>query len=145
MNNLINNQNYRNYKDWMPIKEEVQSNGVLRKFKEWEIWWCAIGENVGIEINGEGERFSRPVIIYHKFSRFGFMGIPLTTKSHVDKAPDWYTEFTFKGKIQFAALNQLERINVYRLYRKIGEMNDNDILKIIKGFNILYIKNTSSS
>ena len=41
----------RNYKDWMPVKESIQEQGILRKFKEWEIWWCSIGENVGITAN----------------------------------------------------------------------------------------------
>ena len=86
----------------MPIKESIQSKGILRKFKEWELWWCAIGENVGIEINGKGSMFTRPVIVYHKFSKFGFMGIPLTSKDHTKEAPDWYTKFNFKNREQFA-------------------------------------------
>lgn len=138
-------QNNRNYKDWMPVKEEIQKKGILRKFKEWEIWWCSIGENVGIEINGKGDKFTRPVIIYHKFSKYGFMGIPLTTKNHIATAPDWYVHFRFRGNDQFAALQQLERISAFRLCRKIGELDDTDVLRIKDGFAKLYVKNTPSS
>lgn len=44
----------RNYKDWFLVKDSIQYRKVLRSFKEWEMWWCAIGENVGVEINGNG-------------------------------------------------------------------------------------------
>lgn len=139
-NSVPETRTSRNYKDWMPVKENIQEQGILRKFKEWEIWWCSIGENVGIEINGKGNKFTRPVIIYHKFSRYGFMGIPLTTKNHTAMAPDWYVNFRFRGNDQFAALHQIERISVFRLCRKIGELDDVDIARIKTGFARLYVK-----
>ena len=114
----------------MSVKSDIQNKAIMRKFKEWELWWCAIGENVGIEINGKGEMFARPVVIYHKFSRYGFLAIPLTTKDHTDRFPDWYIDFLFRGKRQFAALHQIERLSVFRLYRKIGELDDEDAARI---------------
>lgn len=139
-NVLIDSENNRNYKKWMSIKATVHNTAVLRRFKEWELWWCAIGENVGVEINGKGDMFTRPVIVYHKFSKFGFMGIPPTSQDHTKEAPDWYVGFRFKDKDQFAALNQLGRISAFRLCRKMGELDDEDIRKIINGFNKLYLK-----
>lgn len=139
-NDTIEAQDARNYKDWMLVKEDIQRRGILRKYKEWEIWWCSIGENVGIEINGKGDKFTRPVIVYHKFSKYGFMGIPLTTKDHTDMAPDWFVPFRFRDKEQFAALHQLERVSAFRLCRKIGELDDIDVAKIKSGFTKLYIK-----
>ena len=53
----------RNYYDWMVVKDDIQDKKRLHNFKEWEIWWCSIGENVGVEINGKGSHFMRPVII----------------------------------------------------------------------------------
>ena len=142
--NIKGMQGSRNYKDWMPVKEDIQRKGVLRKFKEWEIWWCSIGENVGVEINGKGDKFTRPVSVYHKFSKYGFMGIPSTTKNHIAVAPDWYVNFKFKGNDEYAALHQLERVSVFRLCRKMGELDDVDIAKIKAGFAKLYIKNAPS-
>ena len=37
-------------------------------FKEGEIWWCRIGMNIGHETYGKGASFSRPVLIFKKFS-----------------------------------------------------------------------------
>lgn len=51
----------------------------IPKITEGEVWWVAIGENVGVEINGKSRYFSRPVIVFRKLSHLGFMGIPLST------------------------------------------------------------------
>ena len=129
----------------MLVKDHIQSAKIIRTFKEWEIWWCAIGENVGTEINGKGKNFSRPVIVFKKLDRFSFTAIPLTTKDHTAKYPDKYVHFAFKNKNEFAALHQLENISVFRLQRKIGQLDDEDILKIVNGVKKLYLKNAPSS
>ena len=134
----------RNYSDWMPVKDGIQLMSAKPDFKEWQIWWCALGENVGVEINGKGDKFARPVVVFKKFSKYGFVGIPLTTQNHTEEAPDWYVYFRFKNRDEFAALNQIETISVYRLYRKIGELDDEDIRRIREGFIKLYIKNAPS-
>ena len=123
----------RNCCDWMYIKDNIQFTKIARTFKEWEIWWCAIGENVGTEINGKGRNFSRPVIIFKKFNRFSLVAIPLTTKNHVDKYPDRYIYFKFKDKEEYAAIHQIKNISAFRLQRKIGQLDDGDIKKIVEG------------
>ena len=47
--------------DWNMMKEELHNapNDKLRPIRNVEIWWVGIGENVGIEINGKSEYFSR--------------------------------------------------------------------------------------
>lgn len=134
----------RNYADWIYVKDNIQAKKVLRTFKEWEIWWCAIGENVGTEINGKGVNFARPVIIFKKFNRFSFVSIPLTTKDHSKKFPDWCLHFNFQGKNEYAMINQIENTSVYRLYRKMGQLDDLDIRKIQNAFSKVYLKNTPS-
>ena len=57
---------------------------------EGDLWWCAVGENVGIEVNGKSKDFTRPVIILKKFGRLGFLGIPTTTQHRVGT---WYVPF----------------------------------------------------
>jgi len=136
----------RNYKWWFGVKSDVQRRKTLHDFKEWQIWWCAIGENVGVEINGKGAKFERPIIIHKKFSKLGLMAIPLTTKDHTIEAPDWYVHFRFKGRDEYAAIHQVETISAYRLYRRMGSLDDSDIQRIIDGFEKLYFqKNTPSA
>lgn len=77
-----------------------------------------MGENIGVEINGKCERFSRPVLIFKKLSRFGFMGVPLTSQEHEG---EWYVSFVFRDKKQFATLAQARVMSVSRLYEKNGD------------------------
>ena len=128
----------RDYAGWFIIKSEVQSRKSIPDFKEGQIWWCAVGENVGVEINGKGAKFERPMIVFRKLSKYGFIGIPLTTQDHTAKAPDWYVHFRFKNKDEYAALHQIESVSVYRLYRKIGALDDMDKEKIETGFANFY-------
>lgn len=94
-----------------------------------------MGENVDVEINGKNEVFSRPVLIYKKLSRFGFLGIPLTTQKHEG---DWYVSFVFKDKTSIAVLSQVRTFSVLRLYRRMGTIPESDFNLVTTGFNKLY-------
>lgn len=96
-----------------------------------------MGENVGVEINGKNEVFSRPVLVYKKLSRFGFMGIPLTSQPHDG---DWYVSFTFRGKTSIAVLSQARTLSVLRLYRRMGTIPETDFAAVARRFNKLYLK-----
>lgn len=92
------NRGYTKDKDfdgWIKVKENVHYCGRIPNIKDSEIWWCAVGENVGVEINGKSNAFSRPVLVMKKLSRFGFLGAPLTSQFH---AGNWYIDFILKVK-----------------------------------------------
>ena len=95
-----------------------------------------VGENVGVEINGKGRAFMRPVLIYKKLSKFGFIGVPLTSQPHNG---NWYVDFRFKGKMQYAIFAQIRNISVKRLYRKMGYADDIDMLKVRDGLKVFLL------
>jgi mRNA interferase MazF len=70
----------KDFQKWHAKKSVV--NEVVKRvyFHEREIWWCALGANVGCEQDGHGNNFERPVLILKKFNKEVFWGIPLTTK-----------------------------------------------------------------
>jgi mRNA interferase MazF len=87
---------FKKFLEWIGLKEKIHNKkSVPLYFNEGEIWWCAVGENIGIEINGKGKLFSRPVFVYKKLSKDGFLGIPLTTQ---EKKGSWFIEIDFKDK-----------------------------------------------
>lgn len=106
--------------------------------REGEIWWSAIGENVGSEICGKGKTFARPVLIVRKLGKFNFIGVPLTSKYHTGT---WYVQFDFKSKLQIAVVAQVENISVFRLYSKIGRVPDSDMNLVREGLANLITKN----
>ena len=117
----------KHFEEWIGLKEKLHFSGSMPKIKEGDIWWCSCGENVGVEINGKNELFSRPVFVYKKLSRFGFIGIPLTSQN---KIGSWYARFDFKGREQTAVLSQIRMFSVSRLSSRMGELDAADISKI---------------
>ena len=69
----------KHFWEWIELKERLHFVGNYPPIKEGQIWWCAVGENIGAEINGKNHTFSRPVLIMKKLSQYSFMGIPLTS------------------------------------------------------------------
>lgn len=121
----------KDFDGWIRIKKDVHERGAIHNFKNGEIWWASVGENVGAEICGKGETFSRPVIIFRKLDRYSFWAIPLTSKSHEGS---WYVPFQFDGRKEVAVISQVENMSVYRLYRKMGQLSNLDFQKIYNGF-----------
>ena len=85
----------KHFEEWIVVKSDLHNKSTLRDIKEGDIYWCAVGENVGVEINGKSETFARPVVIMKKLSKFGFMGIPLTSQPH---SGSWYVPFVLLKK-----------------------------------------------
>jgi len=128
----------KHFSDWLELKEVLHKVGRQTGVTEGQIWWAAVGENVGVEINGKSKKFSRPVLIFKKLSKFGFMAIPLTTQDHGNRP--WYVKFEFQGKVSFAALAQARIMSVSRLYddHSIGKLSREDFNKVRTHFRALY-------
>ena len=124
-----------NFDRWNAEKKRIHSGGVVRTISEGEIWWCGIGQNVGVEINGKSQYFTRPVLIIKKLGRFGFIGVPLTSQ---EKIGSWYVPFVFKGKKQVAALAQTRNFSVFRLHSCMGQVPNSDLNIVMEGLKKLY-------
>lgn len=118
-------------KAWFPVKEKLSANPDIIGINEGEIWWCSCGENVGTEINGKNGRFTRPVLIFKKFNKNQFFGIPLTSKKHTGS---WYVHFYFAAKDNYAVLCQARTFSVSRLHKRMGQINSSEYLEIKMGF-----------
>lgn len=67
--------------DGWNIEKKQAHEGSGRFYHEREVWWCALGVNVGFEQDGSGQRFQRPVLIIKGLSRSTCLVAPLTTSS----------------------------------------------------------------
>ncbi len=120
----------------MPKKQEIDSKDHRAPLvSEGDIWWAALGENVGSEVNGKSSLFSRPVIIYRKLAHGFYFVIPTTTKV---KQGSWYVLFRHKEVNSMACLHQARALDYRRLYGKIGTLDDEDVARIKTGFLKLY-------
>jgi mRNA interferase MazF len=121
---------------WIGVKQKLDANSYRPPHvREGDLWWCAIGENVGVEMSGKGESFTRPVVILKKFGRLAFFGIPTTTK---EREGTWYVSFKHKGIGEVAMLTQARMFSYKRLYTKMGELDETDFGNVKEAFSRLF-------
>lgn len=121
----------KDFGQWLRIKAELDIRQDLPTFQEREIWWCSIGLNVGFEILGKDEKFTRPVLILRKYSRSTFFGLPLTSKR---KQHPYHYHLNVAGKEGSVLLDQGRTIDSRRLTKKISKLNENDAVAIKGAF-----------
>lgn len=97
-------------------------------FNERDIWWCAVGVNVGAEVDGKNNDFERPVLIVKKFNRDMFWGIPLTRKGK--EHPAFVLLHHERGE-SYANTSQLRAWSSKRLLRRIGMVSPEEFRAVI--------------
>ncbi len=115
----------KDFDKWCNRKKKIDKRNVdIEKimFQEKEIWWCATGVNVGFEQDGKNSNFERPVLIYKKFNKHIFWGIPLTTKD-VDSSLPFYLDLLDTDTKSTLILSQLRLYDSRRLLRHIRTLN----------------------
>ncbi len=128
----------KNFLEWFKLKPNLDKKNHKPPFvSEGQIWWCHLGENVGTEISGKGEKFTRPVIILQKLSNMTYLVLPTSTKI---KKGNWYIPIVYKKKEMVVCLHQAKTIDYRRIDDKIGFISGKDFKSIKKGFNNLFIQ-----
>jgi mRNA interferase MazF len=119
---------------WNAKKKKRSVSKKIIGIKERDIVFIQMGKNIGYEQDGKGEEFLRPVVIYKKYNRNMFLGIPLTTQLKDNR---YYFTFTYKNRgekeIENAAL--LSQIRVYdtkRVKYKSGVIAKDDFVLLHK-------------
>lgn len=119
----------KRFDDWNSKKKHINSEKNIKMFKERDIVFLSIGENVGFEQNGKGKDFLRPVLVYKKFSHNVFLGIPLTkTQKHTK----FYFSFSFKGQNSTAILSQIRLFDAKRVMYFYGRLGRETFGKLKK-------------
>lgn len=127
----------KDFQSWHDLKNIIHHKNTDTQifFHEREIWWCHIGMNIGVEQDGKGKTFSRPILIFKKFNRTMFWAIPLSAQL---KNSPYYLEYTDDEMIKRSAIiAQLRLISSRRLINKIGHMHKTEFEKIKKAIRNL--------
>ena len=82
------------FNNWNAQKQNSHFEKQRPFFHEQEIWFCALGANIGFEQDGRGERFLRPVLILKKFNNEICWALPMTKNIKEGK---YYITISFKG------------------------------------------------
>ena len=104
----------KDFDGWNGRKKALQGKERAELFfREREIWWSSIGVNLGIEADGKGNRYSRPILILKKFNPHVFWALPLTTQF---KNSRYY--FPLPDREDAVILSQLRLMDYRRLLLK---------------------------
>jgi len=123
---------YRPYEideNWDPIIDKKWKPIPRKPIKEWEIWWCRLGVNVGQEIFGKWAQYTRPVLIIKKISWFACLVIPSTSEK---KIGTWFYPLTIQGTQSYLIFPQIRHISTTRFTDKISELPESEFQKIKK-------------
>jgi mRNA interferase MazF len=108
----------KDFDEWNNKKKIL--NGRKRRvyFHGREIWWCALGTNIGSEEDGTGDHNDRPVVIMRGFGKDTCLVVPLTTSDtdHVLRPSVGIVD----GEYARALVSQIRVIDTKRLLKKIG-------------------------
>jgi len=120
----------KNYSFWGKIKSFLHNEQPRVFFREADVWFCHLGENIGFEQDGKGKDFLRPVVVIRKFNQQVLWGAPLT--SRIVSGPYYFNVHFGNNRNNSAILSQLRLIDAKRLKYKIGAIPRRDFYALTK-------------
>lgn len=132
----------KNHELWLIKKKELEMRTFPADFffLEGEVWWAAIGVNIGSEIDGKNNNYKRPVLVLKKINAELLSVIPIS--STIKELPGFYP-ISYRGNRQVLLLLQIRTISAKRLLRPIFRINDIDFYAIKRaGIDFLFFDKT---
>jgi mRNA interferase MazF len=105
---------FKNFDAWNEVKKKIDKIVGYQLCNEGEIWWCAWGVNIDVEMDGKNDVFDRPVVILKKFNYRSSLVVPLNSvfKDNV------YT-YQLESHPSCVSISQMRCISNKRLLRKL--------------------------
>jgi len=124
----------KDFKKWMGQKAKIHNDKIRPFFHEREVWFSSLGENVGFEQDGGGEKFLRPILILRKFNNEVIWALPLT---RTDKTGKYYFRISLvtdednaDDRPSVVILSQIRLVDAKRLQYKVGTVKEDEFIKI---------------
>jgi mRNA interferase MazF len=131
----------KDFNRWNMSKQKIDQSDRSLNFHEREIWWCSIGVNIGSEQHSQTSDFSRPVLIFKKFTERMFWGIPTTTKT---RSGEYRFCFCLNGIKNDLLMLQTRSFDSKRLIRKIGNLSEGDFKSLTESIGKLFLDKTKT-
>lgn len=147
---LFHFENWKNeerniFDNWNYVKNNVSNNQRNFYVKPREVVWINLGQNIGDEENGKGEKFERPVLVLKVFNQNLFYGIPLSTK--IKPNNKYYLSVNVKSKDEngkevlnqrSVILSHARLLDVKRVYMHHGYVVESDFIKTKDAFKAIF-------
>ncbi len=125
----------KDFDQWNEKKKKIHDRNDLILFHEREIWWCALGVNIGFEQDGKNENFERPVLILSKFNREVLWAVPLTRRQKNNK---YYFNINHQATDSWVILSQVKLISSRRLLRRTGALSEDKFKEVVNKIKGLF-------
>ena len=125
----------KNFDSWNQVKKKIQSENRKIYIRSGEIRWCLMGVNLGSEIDGKGNSYTRPVLILHVIGSRLALVIPMSTK--VKSLPGYYG-FKFHDKKRSLCLHQMRVVSSKRLLKRKGKITKKRLSEVKKWISDFY-------
>jgi mRNA interferase MazF len=129
----------KEYDNWNKLKKSIDQKeiGAEFNFHSGDVWWIALGVNIGKEIDGKNKTFERPALVLKVINKHTLYVLPLTSKEH------FLDKYHFKvnygdGDSGVVVFSQIRVVSSKRLLRKLSRIKKNDLNKIKKLFSELF-------
>ena len=123
----------KDFDGWNKRKKALNGAHFTDYVHEREVWWCAIGVNIGVEADGKHGDFERPVLVIRKFNRDAVLVVPLTSRV---KRNRYHAAFMHDGMTFAAVISQIRLVSTKRLLRRLYRMDSRifgEIEKLVLG------------
>lgn len=118
----------KDFDTWNEEKKKLHAHVFADFVHMREVWWCAVGVNVGVEADGKHDNFERPVLVLQKFSKDAVLAVCIT--SRVRKDNSYHVVYAHDGKEFSAVISQIRLVSTKRLIRKIFSMDSANFRRI---------------
>jgi mRNA interferase MazF len=127
---------HKDFNKWNTEKQYINGTDHHPYFSEREIWWCALGVNIGVEVDGKNGKFERPVLILKYLNKDMALVVPRTTKNKADKN---HIQIQTVNITSYAKISQIKVISTKRLLRKISTLPEDEFLKVKQKFLAFFV------
>jgi mRNA-degrading endonuclease toxin of MazEF toxin-antitoxin module len=111
----------KDFDRWNNSKKAIHAASPRPFYHAREIWWCAVGNNVGNELDGTGAHHDRPVLVMRPFNAETFFGVALVGHERVGRY--YFPIGRVDDRNAVVNLSQARLFDTKRLIRKIGTLD----------------------
>jgi mRNA interferase MazF len=109
----------KDFDNWNIKAKFLDSRSFDDYFYAREIWWAALGINIGSEQDGKNESFERPILVLKRINKDLCLVVPFTSKILNN---DYRITTESTGIQAQVVLSQIKVISSKRLLRKVGKI-----------------------
>jgi mRNA-degrading endonuclease toxin of MazEF toxin-antitoxin module len=120
----------KDFDRWNGHKKHIDAAAERPYYHSREIWWCAVGVNIGNELDGTGKHHDRPVLVIRPFNAETFIGIAII--GHERTGRYYFPAGKIGDRNAVANLSQVRLLDSKRLIRKIGTLDEHTFRELAK-------------